>query len=348
MQRRANLGQIWHSGGLLAYSPQLNSGKNNSGDTPSGTISPTREDWVFLTDHISSAVLDRILGQRETGAEMGPRWAITSADSAVRDAEHIPGLSATESAEGGVGREQEKTLQFLPIDLKRTWREGAVGRERTEGARDRSWALGDIVNRLSSGHGNEVNPDDATLEPGESQCLGEMQFTFLMVLTLMNFSCLEQWRRLLGLFLTCRAALKEREKFFIKVLRLLRLQLAHCNDVEGGLFEMDGDDGGKLLKKLLTGFRRIVDEVIGEDEFKIRSELEQLEQWVKREYGWELHRGNIVRRGMLELEDGEQIELDMNGAEEEEESGDYAPVIVDIGGEGEAQEDVNMPDTLQT
>ena len=341
MQRRANLGPIWRAGGLLAYRSQWD-GKDIDREGMAETVSPARGDWNCLTNYISPAVLDRVLGPRKTAFEQDARWTITSGSSAACDKDQIPGLTATEAAAAsGVAGEQEKNLQFLPIDLKRTWREGAIGRERTEAARDRSWALGDLIDRFAGEIQAENDTEATPLEPGEMQCLGEMQLTFLMVLTLMNFSCLEQWKRLLGIFLTCHAAIKARENFFIKMLQLLRVQLSHCNDVEGGLFEMDGDDGGSLLKSLLSRFRTSVDEVLGEQPSPVKTCLEHLEQWARKEFGWELQKGNIVRRGLLELEDGELIELDMNGAEEEDESGEYAPVIVNADDSAELY-DVDM------
>ena len=350
MQRRANLGRVWRAGGLLAYRARWDEngqaqeggaarGRGLAGGTETGA--PTRKDWCRLTEYITPAVLDRVLGSGDEHPEQGPSWMVTSGSSAACDTDNIPGLSEAEVASApGVAGEQERELRFLPIDLKRTWRKGAIGRERTEGARDKSWALGDLVDRF---RGDDGGGEDLGLEPGEVQCLGEMQFTFLMVLTLMNFSCLEQWKRLLGLFFTCRVAVVAREAFFVKVLQLLRMQLAHCDDVEGGLFEMDGDDGGALLRKLLTGFCKTVDEVVGLQKSRVRTELENLENWVKKEYGWELRRGFIVRRGMLELEDGERVEMDMNDAEEEDESGEYAPMVVDLGN-AEGAPEVDMVD----
>jgi A1 cistron-splicing factor AAR2 len=59
-------------------------------------------------------------------------------------------------------------------------------------------------------------------------------------------------------------------------------------------------------------------------------EIEKLEVFMKETYGWEVSR-NILKRGLLDLEDGERVEMDMNSADEEDETGDYAPVIVDLG-----------------
>jgi len=116
-------------------------------------------------------------------------------------------------------------------------------------------------------------------------------------------------------------------------LHLLLLQLKHCDDVEGGLFEIDGDYGGAFLRKLLTTFRKAMEEVLDSAKSPVKSAMYELERWVQTTYGWELRREAIVRRGMVELEDGERVEMEMSGADEEDETGEYAPVIVDLGDE---------------
>ncbi|KAK2800892.1 hypothetical protein FQN51_005827 [Onygenales sp. PD_10] len=358
-----------HPQGEYTQSPSGSPSPSPSPSTSTST-STSISDWPHLTTHITPAVLSRILGNptpnppappssantnTESQSQSQPqpaRWTISSGSSASRDRDEIPGLSAAEvssalslGGEGAAAGAEDKELRFLPVDLKRTWRAGAVGRERTQAAQDRSWALGEVIAGFA-GRG-----DGGKEGEGEAQILGELQFTFLMVLTLMNFSCLEQWKRLLGLIFTCRAACKEREGFFVSVLRLVRLQLRHFEDVEGGLFEMDGDDGGVFLKKLLVGLRRVVDEEFAAEEVAgVKRELGLLEEWVKGEYGWELRRGNVVRRGMLELEDGEMVEMVVEGAEEEDEMGEYAPVVVDLGEgklgteESDGEEGEEVPD----
>lgn len=339
MRQRANLGRIWQAGGLLAYrlrpgskdSSRANTEEEDDDDEEwdergKQNAYSRRSEWNRLTEYISPSLLSRILGSPDIEPESRSRWVVTSGSSGAQDIDHIPGLEQTEVA--SVTREEERNLQFLPIDLKRTWREGAIGRERTEAAQDKSWAFGDLARRYADYPNDSA---DNVISAGEKQILGEMQFTFLMVLTLMNFSCLEQWKRLLGLILTCKTAVKVNESFFVKFIQLLKLQLKHCDDVEGGLFEMDGADGGSLLKKLLMGFRKTVDG-FGNDVPNIRTEMDNLEAWVKSEYGWELKQESIVRRGMMEFEDGERVELEVSGTEADDETGEYAPVIVDIPG----------------
>ena len=192
-----------------------------------------------------------------------------------------------------------------------------MGRERTEAVLDRSWALGEVEERFKSE------------EEGGDVVMGGMEVCFLMVLTVANYSCLEEWKRILGLVLTCRRAVRAREGWFTALLRLLRMQLERGGDVEGGLFDMS-DEGGGYLKALLKGFKMILGQVFGEGEGEeVKGEMEDLEDWLKGEYGWELS-DSFVRKGMLELEDGEQIEMEVEDMEGEDERGEYAPVIVEI------------------
>jgi A1 cistron-splicing factor AAR2 len=292
-------------------------GRPNPDTRDGGSDSMVEEssDWPNLTSHISISLLKHL-----TTPPSGSLFCnISTTSCAPQDHDAIPGLSEQDMRQGLFGSE-ERELHFLGIDLRRTWREGAVGRERTEGARDRSWALDDVVQR------NEG------LGEGEWgwEILGEMQICFLMVLTLSNYSCLEEWKRILALVLTSRSAITTHARFFASFLSLLHLQLRHCNDVEGGLFDVNTGGDGNFLLELLRGFKRGLEDVFGEDQREeIGDAMDEVEEWVKREWGWEL--GNEwLRRGMVELEDGERVEVEVADMEGEDERGEYAPVIVEL------------------
>lgn len=299
---RANLGSVWREG-LTPYRQSVEAAVAAE-DTPSRAVEE-KQDWLQLTGCISEELLSRILGPVTTGTN---HWTLTSASSAKRDEDDIPGLSREESAV-----KLEKELLFLPIDLKRTWREGAVGQERTEAARDRTWALDNLLSKQRL---------------GEESILGELQFTFLMVLTLNNNSCLEQWKRILGLLLTCTRAALNRPGLFVRFLALLKLQLEHCSDAEEELFDM-ADEAGNLMKVLLKRFRQGLEQQSGPAKSDVMDELDELEEFLRAKYNWLLGDAE-VQRGMFDLEDGERVELDLKGADEEEEGGDYAPMIVDL------------------
>ncbi|KAE8380724.1 A1 cistron-splicing factor [Aspergillus bertholletiae] len=333
MRHKANLAAVWQSGGLFRYRsrvpPSSGSRIQPRSVDDNENEEEGRRDWECLTDRLSPRLLKRIIGNPEIDVDGRPRWMVTSASTAQMDSENIPGIPEPGQDPDrlvDVIGEQESEFSFLPIDLKKTWREGAIGRERTEAAQDRSWALGDLIHQVSSAEQESSEIDE---ELGEAQILGELQFTFLMVLTLMNFSCLQQWKRLLGLILTCQRAIKEREQFMSNVLRLLLLQLRRCDDIEGGFFDLDGEEGGEFLRKLLMKFRTSLYEVIEDAGPLVKEDFKELESWVKTEYDWELNHGAFVRRGMLQLEDGEQVEMDMPD-DEDDEMGEYAPVVVDL------------------
>ncbi|KAF2133562.1 hypothetical protein P153DRAFT_282812 [Dothidotthia symphoricarpi CBS 119687] len=300
---KANLGSIWKDG-LTPYRQTVQEG--DSGNEEGWAEEST--DWSELTSHISQTLLSRICGLNPD------HWSLTSASSATQDLESIPGLDL-----GNSTLHPEKELRFLPIDLKRTWREGATGRERTEAAQDRSWFLGDLI---------ENHCQATQKREREFEVLGELQFAFLMVLTLNNNSCLEQWKRLLRLLFTCRHAVKDRCFLFVELLKILRVQLSHCADVEAELFDMN-EVGGGFLKPLFKTFRTGLDEFDGKWKADLVDEFEDLQDYLQREFGWDLDE-SYVKRGMLELEDGEQVEMDMNGADEDDELGEYAPAVVEL------------------
>lgn len=315
LRQRANLSSIWD--GLTPYrqvtaQPQGNTSQEESGD------------WPTLTASISPSLLSRITGSKT-------EWKLSSASSSRRDLEEIPGLTAED-----MNLDTEQELHFLPIDLKQTWREGATGRERTDAAQDRSWALNDLIeSHCTDGDANDI--------------VGELQFCFLMILTVNNFSCLEQWKRILSLIFTCRTAVAARPDFFVSAIAALRLQLQHCKDAEGGLIDL-ADEGGSLLRKLLTRFRKGLDELGSLDVQDVKDELDDLEDYLKEEHGWQFG-GQFAKSGVLELADGEQVRMDTTAFDEDDETGEFAPQIVDLTPEQArllgVQDEFDLPGGLQ-
>jgi A1 cistron-splicing factor AAR2 len=149
-----------------------------------------------------------------------------------------------------------------------------------------------------------------------------------MVLTINNFSCLEQWRRILTLIFTCRSAVLKDPDLFINIISALRLQLQHCKDAEGGLIDL-ADESGSLLKSLLARFRKGLEGLAGTAVSDVTDELDDLEDYLRSEHGWQFG-GDFARSGVLELEDGEQVQMDSTAFDEDDETGEFAPQIVDL------------------
>ena len=291
---RANIGQVWEKG-LTPY--RQSSALEDEAQNLSG-------DWPQLTGYISESLLRRIT-QGDSDS-----LGLTSASSAAQDLDDIPGLSSSESK-----THPEKELHFLPIDLKRTWRADATGRERTDAALDRSWALSSLFTELGDKEGNEI--------------IGELQFCWLVLITLNNFSCLEQWKRILTLIFTCKTAVVTHPDLFIRAIATLRLQLMHCKDAEGGLLDL-ADEGGSLLKSLLDRFRKGLNSLPRIEEVQdVFDELDDLEAYLRDEHGWHFG-GSFAKSGVLDLEDGEQVRMDTTAYDEDDETGEWAPQIVDL------------------
>ena len=148
--------------------------------------------WPDLTGWITKDMLVRVLPLS---------WAISSQTPSSEDDE--------------LTTDGNEVLSFTRIDLKRTWRQGAVGRELTMSARDKSWALQNLVlSRLES----------------PQALLGELQLGFVLLLYLSNFSGFEVWKTIVHLLCNCYSALAEQEMLFVQFIDMLEAQLLRCPD----------------------------------------------------------------------------------------------------------------------
>ncbi|KAI9894636.1 MAG: hypothetical protein M1814_001992 [Vezdaea aestivalis] len=261
------------------------------------------EDWPRLSSFLSDRILRRITGAGPTDVDL----SLTSASCFFADREAIPGISEDEF--------EQSELFFMPIDLKESWGSGVVGRERTLAAQDRSFLLNYVIEKHCS--------DMMGLE-----ILGEFQFAFIMILTLNNFSCMEHWKRIFRMMLSCKKDINTRHTLFAEFLVTLKLQLKHCGDVDEGLFDLS-DEGGGLLREAIMGFKRSVessDEKVHED---VVGSLEDLLDFVKSTIGWTMD-DSYARKGFLDLEDGERVEMEVTDLEADDEEGEYAPVVVEL------------------
>jgi A1 cistron-splicing factor AAR2 len=319
---RANLGEFWREG-LTPY-------RQSSGGNGNAASEDVEGDWATLTNCITPSLLTRIAGDPS-------QWSLSSGSSASQDIESIPGFSASALS---AQYQADQILHFLPINLKQTWRPGALGSERSEAAQDRSWALLNLLPNTS--------PDPKIIKDNLNEILGELQFCFIVLLTLNNFSALEQWKRLLTLIFTSVTAVFEYPDYFVRVIAALRLQLQHCKDAEGGLIDLT-DEGGSLLASLLTRFRRGFERAStdfkgkGRDLGDVVDEIDDLEEFLREQHGWQFDEDDgggggggknarffRARSGILELEDGETVRATTTAYDEEDEIGEFAPEIVEL------------------
>ncbi|KAF1982285.1 hypothetical protein K402DRAFT_397728 [Aulographum hederae CBS 113979] len=346
---KGSLAGIWREG-LTPYRQSASDGSTEE------EVTEERDNWAKLTSYITPALLSRILGVTSTTTntedtnktslqklsqatqERPQTFHLTSASSAPRDLDEIPGLSSSLPSSTPPSNAHpnsqsnpfpETELHFLPINLTRTWPADSTGRARTTAALDRTWSLHTLFS----------HPFCASSPNLSRVIIGELQFCFLMALTLNSWSCLEQWKRILGIVLTCRDAVGEMPDFFAEVLGVLESMLREGEEiVEGGIFEV-GDAGvSSLLQSLLKKFKKTVESLDTDADADTKTAniqplltaLTSLESHLRHAYNWELDDSFVPRRGMLELEDGEMVEMDTREFDEEDETGDFAPLVVEL------------------
>ncbi|KAI5855435.1 A1 cistron-splicing factor [Tricharina praecox] len=281
--------------GLISYR-QRHPGSGSEGHSDSA--------WRALVAHVTPGVLTCLLG---------PGWAAETTSSSTSTSGDDEDDAADLAAGKAFEADSEVRIAFTAINLKTTWPAGAVGRERTEKARDRSWALSEVLGR-------------------QQELLGEWEVTFVVCLFLGNFAAGEQWQKVVRLVLTCREAVfGGSEGWFVEFLQGLRRMLEVLKGAgDGGGFL--GDEVMAEVLKLLRGFGKVLREEEEEDDKrgrKVREEFLKLAGWASRKMDWVLDTREVLRKGMVQTEEGDMVEIQDEGLEEEEETGEYAPAVVE-------------------
>lgn len=86
---------------------------------------------------------------------------------------------------------KEKTFQFVEIDLKKTWRPGAIGAQRSLDYLDKSWYFTQL---LKTQYHNSISAWNA-----------ELELSFAVFVLYGNWSCALQWRQMVTLLLQCES-----------------------------------------------------------------------------------------------------------------------------------------------
>ena len=211
-------------------------------------------------------------------------------------------------------------------------------------------------------HQSDHPPPAAGAEAGAGagaadRLLGELQLAFLTGAHLGNFSCLEQWH-----FALARVALRahglaaRRPRLARDLLRALHAQLAYADlfldggDVLEALVSDQGHGQGRGrgrgrghakggLRRALTTYRARLEEMKlgggggdgeGEGVGQVADAFADLEAYLGRGRGWDLRADAYLRSGDLMLEDGEVVHVDLDEFADEDERGEFAPVVVGL------------------
>lgn len=281
--------------------------------------------WQNLTSAIKGAMLSRITGCKWNEWKISSMDDCKSTSSIANDrTTHTRMDLASNRTNAITGTDHGLTFVFSPGS--RTFSNTAVGRARSEQAMD------------TTSHIRTLVAERCTFEDQE-EVIGELQFCYLTGMLLGNISCMEQWAHVVKLLFKAFQLAAEEPLFFRKIIEAFHAQLIYDDEyLEGSIFDHN-DNLQNELTAVLTIFKsRLMEQLLGKGdalskpEIELGETFEKLEAWLWK-WGWDL-RGNYVRTGKIQLEDGEYVDAEMEDFEAEDERGEYAPVIVELEEDG--------------
>ncbi|PKS13296.1 hypothetical protein jhhlp_000067 [Lomentospora prolificans] len=280
--------------------------------------------WRRLTSHITEKILKRI-----TGRQTGP-WHVHTTD-------RVKGSIILASE-----RELEKTVSVVAVSelnfsfsqTDKTYSIEAIGSARTQQAVDSTAYLTSVIDTPESGL-------------TDSDIVGEVQFAFIVGMHLGNESCvLQWWHMVLRILLRAFSLVVTKPQLSKLFIETLTAQLSYNEShLDGSILDY-GVDSSRDLRLALTIFKRRLDEQLltlngnaTNEQVAVGKAFLELESLAWK-LGWDL-RADYVRSGKIMLEDGEEVELDMDDLEAEDERGEFAAVVVEIDEHGRPKDMVS-------
>ncbi|QSZ36040.1 hypothetical protein DSL72_007164 [Monilinia vaccinii-corymbosi] len=291
-------------------------------NSPSSPIAADGTDGTNMWRRLTSCVKHPYL-KRVTGGKWNS-WKVSSSHD-IKTTE-LQASSAPRDVKGGATNfDGDDFLNFVFPRNSHTFSESSSGRERTEQAMDSSAYIIDAISRC-------------TFEDPE-EIIGELQFCYVTGMMLGNLACMEQWGIIVSKLFGAYRLSMEHPVFFRKVITTVHAQFMYDEEgFETSIFDHDSHLGDEL-KIILTKFKSRLNEQLLSNGTKITREQEEVgsafeafESWLWK-WGWDL-RGNYLRSGKFQLEDGEMIDAELKDFEDEDERGEYAPMIVDLDEDG--------------
>ncbi|KAG4419466.1 hypothetical protein IFR04_007423 [Cadophora malorum] len=271
--------------------------------------------WVRLTSSMKAALLSRVTGQKEWN-----HWQVSS----NHDYKISNGVHGDNARDYG----KDEILDFVFPKDGRTFSTSSVGRERTEQALDTSAHIIAII----TGHCTHEDSDEI---------VGELQFCYLTGLMLGNIACIEHWAHIVKVMFRAFRLVMDLPALFRKFIQAVHAQFIYDGvGIEGSILDADGGLEDEL-KNLLTVFKSRLDEQLLQAQTRLTPEQKsvgdafaEFESFLWRwRGGWDL-RGNYVRSGQVQLEDGEYVDAELKDFEAEDERGEFAPAVVQLDDDG--------------
>ena len=279
--------------------------------------------WTQLTDCISEAVLDRILGPKHQS------WFTHTAD-------RVSG-AAVMAAEVELDKRisnpflQGRELNFIFSQLSKTYSTKHTGSDRTNDATD---ATSHILSLLH----------DPTLGLTDQDIIGEYQFAYIVGTHLGNDSCVQQWWHVLVKLLLQAYNLPMRNAPLTEaMLRTTAAQISHnLNYLDTSIFDYS-ESQTRELRLALTVYKRRLEELPVPTSTDLA--LRQIEAVVvKSPLEWELDGDSYLRKGKIMTDEGEELDVEVADLQAEDERGEWAPEVVELDESGKEKGLVSWTD----
>ncbi|KAI9204343.1 A1 cistron-splicing factor [Polychytrium aggregatum] len=237
--------------------------------------------------------LEQITKQRQQEMSVDVSGQVPSSSaSAVGNTEGVITPLPTSQAYSDVA--EELRIRFTPIDLKRSFRAGAMGAEVTKYSMDKSYLLETLLPRRPEGY---------------KQILGELELSFIIFLIGQVYDGFEQWKCLIQLLTQCEEALSTHgSTLMAEFVGVLYAQLEEC-PLD---FFTDAITSDNFIRVALLAFMRIMQENASIAPTILTTRTEKLAAFVQQRFGWDL-------KGELSV-----LFSDENDDDE------YAPVVVEL------------------
>ncbi|KAJ0166122.1 Protein AAR2 -like protein [Colletotrichum tanaceti] len=272
--------------------------------------------WQQLTNAILAPLLSKI-----TARKAGD-WAVHTSDR-VRGALMLPAEIELEKRIPSVVASTE--LNFTFSQGAKTYDAESVGAARTEQAVDATAYL------MSTA----ISDDDI---------VGELQFAFIVGMHLGNEACIQQWwHMLVSVVLKAYTLPLRRPELACSLLQTITAQLVYNERYLDGSVLDYGPSYSRDLRMALIVYKRRLNEVLltlnslaTPEQAAVGHAFSELETWVWK-FGWDI-RSDYLRKGKTMLEDGEEVELEMDDLEAEDERGEFAATVVELDESGKQKD----------
>ncbi|RCI07567.1 hypothetical protein L249_1625 [Ophiocordyceps polyrhachis-furcata BCC 54312] len=287
------------------------------GMTQLSTAQASAVGWNQLTGHITATLLDRVTSDQEDG------WNLHTCDQVKGSLKMPAEIHLDRSLSHLTSLFQSHELEFCFQQQTRTFSLDSFGSDRSRDAVDTTTYILDTLASFT-----------------EQDILGDLQFAYIVGVYLGNDACVQQWWFVVvRIFLRAHRLIDQRPEFVALVLDALTAQLCHSTYcLDGSLLDSNEAQRRELQVSLIvyrSRMKEVIDAWLSSDSPALAAAalaFEKLEAAVAH-LGWDLD-DNYLRRGNVMLEDGAEVELELDELEAEDERGEFAPEVVELDEQG--------------